>query len=311
MKKALAGDLWHVPQAIRQGTPRWFEFEPEVLNPDENLDSLNRIHQELLAKAEATEPQRKLLDSGTETPVSGEPKHDSRSGPLSICPQPFLLSDGEGASPAANLQAENAPAASECDQPLRRQEVTATLSSDSRSGLAPQKETANYRPCLAVVAMTRQLPALPQEVGVARTIQPSKRARLHKQWWKAVATALIALVISWIAYSHRRPSSATALQKSNALQQEVPSVEKQLSTDNASQSQTAAVATPESRSGQTKHRRVRVRDNEIDIGEDVTVRYFAPQHRVVSPTRPVASGSQSADRSLPVPETSTPPNPTQ
>ncbi len=55
-------------------TSRLHWFETEVLSQDENLEGLNRINQELLAKVEAIDsPQRVVLDmDSTEIPVYGE-----------------------------------------------------------------------------------------------------------------------------------------------------------------------------------------------------------------------------------------------
>jgi hypothetical protein len=110
-----------------------------------------------------------------------------------------------------------------------------------------------------------------------------------------------------------------ASQKSNALEQQVPFVSpKQLPENSTARPQTAPGATEEAGPARNRHQRVRVRENEVDIEEDVTVRYFAPKPAVVPPTTiatrlspvaigPVPSAAQPADRSLPVPEKSVSP----
>ena len=86
---------------------------------------------------------------------------------------------------------------------------------------------------------------------------------------------------------------------------------KPVPANSTSKPQTAPVATEEARAARTTPQRVGVGENEVEIGEDVTVRYFAPKPAVVPPTGPVPSAAQPADRSLPVPETSVSPKPAQ
>ena len=70
-----------------------------MLSQDENLGGLNRINQELLAKAEAVESrQGVVLDrDSTEIPVYGEQEHSAYNGHFeSTCYHPLLLFNGEG-----------------------------------------------------------------------------------------------------------------------------------------------------------------------------------------------------------------------
>jgi hypothetical protein len=340
-----------VRHAIQQSTSHWFEFETEVPSQGENLDSLNRIHRELLAKVEAMDsPQRVVPDMDTEIPVCGEQEHSACNGHFEpTCYHPLSQFDGEGDRLAANLPPEKVPSAEDCDEALlseveRQNELSKEVvsrgdaacakpdsyeapekpgvmqrfPSDSTSVPEPPNEHAIYQACGADMAVAGEMPALWQPAGAATTItQRVKRVLLKPRWNVAVAAVVFtALVIAcWIAYSDRHPASplgASALQRSNALEQQVPFVSaKQLPENSTTKPQTAPVATEEARAARTTPQRVRVGENEVEIGEDVTVRYFAPKPAVVPPTGPVPSAAQPADRSLPVPETSVSPKPAQ
>ena len=65
-------------------------FETEVLSQDENLETLGRINRELLAKAEAMDPRRVVLDmDSTEIPVYGEKEQSAYNGRFeSTCYRP-------------------------------------------------------------------------------------------------------------------------------------------------------------------------------------------------------------------------------
>jgi hypothetical protein len=176
--------------------------------------------------------------------------------------------------------------------------------SDSRSVPEPPNEPAIYQACGTDMSVAGELPALwePAEAPTTTT-QRLKRVRLHRPWWKVAGAAVVtALVIAcWIAYSDRRPASplgAAALQRSNALvEQQVPFIAaKPVPANSTSKLQTAPVATQETNAARTTLQRVRVGENEVDIGEDVTVRYFAPKPAVVTPTGPVPGAAQPADR---------------
>ena len=333
MKKALPVELSTVPHAIQQTTSHWFEFETEVPSQDENLDSLNRIKRELLAKVEAMDsPKRVVRDIDT---VYGEQEHSAYDGHFeSTGYHQLLLFNGEGDCLAANLRPENVPNAEDWEEALlseverqneRSKEVVfradATFTkpeiyevledrgavqrfpSDSRSVPEPPNEHASDQTCGADMAVAGELPALWEPAEAATTItQRLKRVRLHRPWWKVAGAAVVtALVIAcWIAYSDRRPASplgASAPQRSNAFEQQVPFVPaKPVPANSTSKPQTAPVATQETRAARTTLQRVRVGENEVDIGEDVTVRYFAPKPAVVPPTGPVPSAAQPADR---------------
>jgi len=149
-----------------------------------------------------------------------------------------------------------------------------------------------------------ELPALREPAGAAKMMtHRAQRAPLDKRRRKAalaVAAMITVLVIaSWIAYRDSRPASplgTSALQRSNALEQQVPFVPaKPVPAKSTSKPQTAPVATQETSAARTTLQRVQVGVNEVDIGEDVTVRYFTPKQPVAQP-EPVGSAAQPGDR---------------
>jgi hypothetical protein len=335
-----------VPHVIQQSASHWFEFETEVPSQSENLDTLSRIHRELLAKVEAMNlPVGWVPDIDTEIPFCGEQEHGPCDGHFEpTCYHQLLLFGDQGDCLAARLWPENVPSAKDWDESLlseveRQQErsteavfggnvafdqleiseapekqgMTQTFPSDSRSMPEPPNEHPIDQACQAGMEVPREFPALgrPTEAATA-TSERLKRVRLRSPWWKVAGPAVVAaLVIAcWIAYSARRrvSPSGTALQKSNALEQQVPFVSpKQLPENSTAMPQTVPGATEEARPARNRGERVRVGENEVDIGEDVTVRYFAPKPAVVPPTGPVPSAAQPADHSLPVPERSVSP----
>jgi hypothetical protein len=318
MKKALAAELSHVPHVVQQSTSRWFEFETEVLSQDENLDGLNQINRDVLAKIESMDSRQwAVLDIDTATPACGEQEHSAQF-------------NGEGDGLAANLRPENVPSSEDCDKALlleveRQQErskevvvrgdaafakpeiyevlekrgVMQKLPGDRRSVPEPPNEHAIYQGCAAVMGAARELPALSQPAGVATTAtRRLKHLHLHKRSMAAAAVATAFMIACWIAYTNRAPASplGKALQKSNALEQQVPLVSaKQLAADSTTKSETVPTATEEPRAARSRHRRVQVGENQVDIGDDVTVHYFTPQH-AVAPPQPVESAGQPADR---------------
>jgi hypothetical protein len=185
---------------------------------------------------------------------------------------------------------------------------------DSGSAVSAATNRASQA-CEAVVEEAAELPAQPTEASTMIT-QRAKRAPLYRCRWKtAVAVAVVLVIANWIVWRHRRPASSfgpSALQRSNAIEQQVPFVPAKLvSADSTS--------TP-----QTVHRQVRVGNYQVEyigedvtvryftpkpapqpvrvtnnqvhyIGEDVTVRYFTPQH-AVAPPQPVGSAAQPVDR---------------
>jgi hypothetical protein len=96
-------------------------FETEVLGQDENLEGLNRINRELLAKVEAMDsPQRVVLDmDSTEIPVYGEQEFSGYNGHFeSTCYHPLLLFNGKGDCLGAKLRPGNVHSAEDWDEVL-------------------------------------------------------------------------------------------------------------------------------------------------------------------------------------------------
>jgi hypothetical protein len=293
-----------------------------VVNPDENLDGLKRIHRELLAREEGAESSQPLLSgSGAQIAVWRNPAHSPSNAPLRASYPPLLLSDGKGDCPAPDLPAVTSATAEDRNQALEKPADLQPF--PGNGGGAPESPTqdAIHQACPAVKTLASGLPGLSPQAGRTSSSQRWKSVRLQKPWWIITAAAVTALVIAcWIAYSQRRPASSlgTTQQKSNAPEQDVPSVSaKQLAEDSTTKPQTvtepqaASVATEQPTGARIRHQHVRIRGNEVDIGEDVTVRYFGPQHSVVPPTGHLPSPSQPASRSLAASEISITPRPAQ
>ena len=206
------------------------------------------------------------------------------------------------------------------------------LPGDDKSVPEPTRKHGIQKVCGAATAAAGELPGVCQPAKAAIIV--TQRVPLHKLRWNVAATGVVtALVIAacWIAYDRRpaSPAGTPSLQRSNAVQQQIPFVPAKPSPSNrASKAQTAAGGAEEAKSPSSAFKRVRSGPNEIDyiaedvtirhfttkpalprvrgeykevhIGEDVTVRYFAPRLAVVSQTRPASAAAQSLDRSLPV-----------
>ena len=290
----------HVPDPIQLSTSHWFEFETEVLSQEESLDGLSRINRDLLEQIAAMgSPQPENVPCAESCDETLLPEVDRRQEPG----QEVVVRD------------DAAFAIPEVHETPEKPEVMQTFPTDSSSVPEPPNEPAIDRARGAVIAVSRELPAPgPPARTVTATTQQLKRIRPRKPWWMAVAAAVTALGVTLIAYSNRHPASplGAELQKSNTLEQQAPFVSAvsatQLPTTNSTTTpQTAPVAT-QAKTAKTRHQRVRVRGNEVDIGEDVTVRYFTSQQVVVPPTRTLPSASQPTEASLPKPEMATSPN---
>ena len=334
----------HVPDRIQLSTSHWFEFETEVLSQEESLDGLRRINRDLLEQIAAMgSPQRVLLDIDGQTPVCGEQEHGSCNAHADPTDHhPFLQFNAEGDCQAEELPPEDAPFAENCGEALlsevehqqegsreavipgdagfakpethetpEKPEVMQTFPADSSSVPEPPNEPAIDRSRGAVIAVGRDLPApWPPARAVTATTQQLKRIRPHKPWWMAVAAAVAALGVALIAYSNRHPASplGAELQKSNTLEEQAPFVSRrELPTNSTTTPLAVPIAGEMAKVAKPKHQRVRVRGNEVDIGEDVTVRYLAPQQAVVPPTRTLPSASQPTEASLPQAEVSSSP----
>jgi hypothetical protein len=290
----------HVPDPIQLSASHWFEFETEVLSQEESLDGLSRINQDLLEQIAAMgSPQRVLLDIDGQTPVCGEPQPlpevDRRQEPG----QEVVVRDDAGF------------AIPEVHETPERPEVMQRFPTDSSSVPEPPNEPAIDRARGAVIPVSRELPApWPPARALTATTQQLKRIRPHKPWWIAVAAVVTALGIASIAYSNRHPASplGAELQKSNILEQQAPFASTgEQPTNSTTTPMAVPIAAERAKVAKPRHQRVRVRGNEVDIGEDVTVRYLAPQQSAVPPTTMVPSASQPADASLPEAEVSNSP----
>jgi hypothetical protein len=156
------------------------------------------------------------------------------------------------------------------------------------------------------VAAIGEFPAQPTGTTIKLT-QRAKRVPLHKRHRKAtvaVAAVVAVLVIaSWIAYRDSRsasPLGTSALQRSNAIKQQVPSVPaKRVLANRPSEQQVPSVPAKRVSAKSTSkpaRQRMRVGDNQVEyIGDDVTVHYFTPKHAVAAP-QTVGSAGQPADR---------------
>jgi hypothetical protein len=112
--------------------------------------------------------------------------------------------------------------------------------------------------------------------------QGPKRVPLYKHRWR-MGVATLLLIASWIAYRDRTPAlplDASAVLRSNAIEQQVSLVPGRLGPANGmSKPQTAPARREEARRvAGTTPQWVRVGNNELDyVAKDVTVRYFTPK----------------------------------
>jgi putative methionine-R-sulfoxide reductase with GAF domain len=155
----------------------------------------------------------------------------------------------------------------------------------SDSGL-PANRHAVRKTCRAALAEIEKLPSQSASPAAAAIMSAhrAKRVRSHIRIWRvadraAVVTVLVAA--SWIAYTYRRPLGASARQRSNAIERQLPSVPAKLMPVNkdVSRLQTSAIPLEERKKAERSTlQRVRVGDDAIDyISEDVTVRHFTPK----------------------------------
>jgi hypothetical protein len=287
----------HVPDPIQLSASHWFEFETEVLSQEESLDGLSRINRELLEQIAAMgSPQPENVPCAEACDETLLPEVDRRQEPG----QEVVVRDDAGVAKPETHETPEKP------------EVMQTFPTDRRPVLEPANEPAIDRAWGAVIAVGKEPPApWPPARAVTATTQQLKRIRPHKPWWMAVAAAVTALGVALIAYSNRHPASPSGeeLQKSNTIEQQAPFIAKrELPTNSTTTPLAVPIAAEKAKVAKPRQPRVRIRGNEVDIGEDVTVRYLAPQQAVVPPTRTVPTGSQPVNASLPKPEISTSPN---
>ena len=100
---------------VRDGT------QTELLTQAENFEGLARINRELLARAEAIDPSRRVvldMDS-TEVPAYGEQEQSTYNGHFeSTCYHPLLLFNGEGDCLAVKLRPGNVASAEDWEELL-------------------------------------------------------------------------------------------------------------------------------------------------------------------------------------------------
>ena len=208
-----------------------------------------------------------------------------------------------------------------------------TSPGDDKSTAEPARKHGIRQASGPATAVAGELPGVCQSAKAAIIItERVKRVPLHKLRWNVAATGVVpALVIAacWIAYDRRPalPAGTLSLQRSNAVQQQIPFVPaKPAPSNRASRAQAAAGGAKEAKSPSSAFKRVRVGPNEIDyiaedvtmrhftthpalsrvqrgykeahIGDDVTVRYFASKPAVVSQKRLASTAAQSLARSL-------------
>jgi hypothetical protein len=193
---------------------------------------------------------------------------------------------GEAMSHAAQLEQKKALAAKPSTMRDGIQQITPQIQKFLNDGgsVRPANNRAIYQVSGASIAGAGELPALREPARAASMItHPVKRVPFYRRRWKtAVAVTAVLVITSWIAYRDQRPASPfgpSALQRSNAIEEQVPSAPaKRVLANRRSKPQTALVLTDEARkTARTMLRRVRVGNNELDYGQDVTVRYFTPK----------------------------------
>jgi hypothetical protein len=142
------------------------------------------------------------------------------------------------------------------------------LPGDDKSTLEPTHEHWIRRVCGAAAAVAGELPGV-------------KRLSLHELRWNVIVTGVVtALVIAvcWIPYDGRRasPAGTPSLQRSNVIQQQIPFVPaKSARSNRASMAQTAVGEAEEAKPPSLAFKHIRGGPNEIDyIAEDVTIRHF-------------------------------------
>lgn len=141
-----------------------------------------------------------------------------------------------------------------------------------------------------------RLPGLrPRAKLATRLMQPAKPPFLDQFGWNiaAVFIAITLVAASWIAYDQR---TASALPRSNTtVQQPSPVTAEPFAASRTSKTQIAGSGMEDTKARGSAFRRVRVGQNEVDyIAEDVTIRRFTPKHaqrQVLVDTRQVNIGN--------------------
>ena len=217
------------------------------------------------------------------------------------------------------------------DREVRTYQVMARLVEEAMSRdarldqkKAPATQIATVLHATQPIAET----GLRQPAKTTTTIsQPVKRVAWDKLRWNVAAAVVSAalVMVSWVAYDHRAvsPPDASALQRSNTAEQQVPA-KLSPASNRTSKPQTAAGGREGMKAAGSAFKLVRVGQNEVDyfaedvtirrftpkpappqmrvgekrvdFGEDVTVRYFASKPPVASPAQPVSGAARSVER---------------
>jgi anti-sigma regulatory factor (Ser/Thr protein kinase) len=147
---------------------------------------------------------------------------------------------------------------------------------------------AIYQPCRTFMARAGKVAAFTRSTWA--TLNRAKHIPLNVgRWETAVCVAAVLVIACWIGFTDRRPPSPSGiseLQRSNALEQQMPFAPvKRVLANSTSQPQTAlGLELGERRTSRTMPRRLLDRNIRVwYFSDDVTVRYFTPQ----SPPQPV------------------------
>jgi hypothetical protein len=145
------------------------------------------------------------------------------------------------------------------------------LPGDDKSALEPTHEHGIRQVCGAAASVAGELPG-------------AKRLSLHELRWNVIVRGMVtALVIAvcWIPDDDRPalPAGTPSLLRSNVVQQPMPFVPaKSARSNRASKAQTAVGEAEEAKSPTSPFKRVRGGPNEIDyIAADVTIRHFTTE----------------------------------
>jgi hypothetical protein len=343
MKKLLIEELSTAPGNTHHGSSRWFEFDAVVPGVD-NLESLNQIQLELTAKIEAMDSLEigdvPMAESACEVHQHFEPAccqqlslFDGVDEPVRGMVSQSMLSVQDFVedllSKLQQPQKEGTEIGSRVDAPVASQvldlpDIAGPVVTGDSEPPPPASAPAINQACAAAIPVDIELPSLPTAaVIVSQELRPW---RVRSPWWKLAGAAFMtALAIGcWIAYSHRRTTLpvGAALQKSDALKQQIPTASPKqppvMETTPAPISPAAAkdadppVSTKaESQTATHRNRRVRIGENEIAIGEDVTVRYFTSQQHAEPVPQRASGTSGPSQRPLRPPQASISMKPSQ
>jgi hypothetical protein len=239
---------------------------------------------------------------------------------------------GEAMSRYAQLQQKKASVTQSTTVRHAIRQITSQMQSfpgDDKSSSEPAGRDGVAESFGATAAVAGALAGPSQPAKAASTTRVRlKRVSLHKLRWNsaltAVATALV-IATCWIAYDQRpaSPVGTSSTQRSNAAPPQIPLAPTELS-NSAPKVKTVTGETEPAKAPGDAFKRVRVGRNEVDyvaedvtirhfiakeapprlrggykevnIGDDVTVRSFAPKPAILSQPQPLSTAEQSSDR---------------